>query len=201
MNKKTSKGGGPKLSESSMRDLRIREETNSGYAPKKRKFDLEERLLEFAVAVIELTEDLPNTRAANHIAGQLLRCGTSPYGHHGEVESAESRKDFVHKLKVCLKELRETRRWLLLLSRLKKMNRSPRLVTSLPEAEELNQNFRRECTDNGAAQPMTRRKSKFCIRGSTARSRRLSEFGVRCSVFSPGKATKFHQGQFQRIWP
>jgi four helix bundle protein len=110
-------------------------EANSGYAaPKKTKYDLEDRLLQFAVAVVELTDDLPNTRSGNHIAGQLLRCGTSPYG---EVESAESRKDFIHKLKVCLKELRETRRWLRLLSRLKKMNRDPRLVACLAEAEEL----------------------------------------------------------------
>ncbi len=113
-------------------------EANSEYAaPKKIKYDLEDRLLEFAVAVAELTDDLPNTRAGNDIAGQLLRCGTSPYGHHGEVESAESRKDFIHKLKVCLKELRETRRWLRLVSRLKKMNRDPRLVACLAEAQEL----------------------------------------------------------------
>ena len=113
-------------------------EANSEYAaPKKIKYDLEDRLLEFAVAVAELTDDLPNTRAGNDIAGQLLRCGTSPYGHHGEVESAESRKDFIHKLKVCLKELRETRRWLRPVSRLKKMNRDPRLVACLAEAQEL----------------------------------------------------------------
>ena len=62
------------------------------------RFDLEERLLEFSANIIRLIDGLPNTRAANHIAGQLLRCGTSPYGNHGEVEAAESRKDFVHKL-------------------------------------------------------------------------------------------------------
>jgi four helix bundle protein len=113
-------------------------EANSEYgAPKKIKYDLEDRLLDFAIAVVELTDDLPNTRSGNHIAGQLLRCGTSPYGHRGEVESAESRKDFIHKLKVCLKELRETRRWLRLVSRLKKMNRDPRLIPCLAEAEEL----------------------------------------------------------------
>src|SRR5205809_383625 len=106
--------------------FRVRETSTEYGAPKKAKYELEDRLLEFAVAVVELTDDLPNTRAGNHIAGQLLRCGTSPYGHHGEVESAESRKDFIHKLKVCLKELRETRRWLRLVSRLKKMNRDPR---------------------------------------------------------------------------
>ena len=76
-----------------------------------RKYDLEERLLEFASAVIDLSEKLPNSRAGNHIAGQILRSGTSPYPNHGEAESAESRDDFIHKLKVCLKELRETRRW------------------------------------------------------------------------------------------
>ena len=59
------------------------------------------------------------------------------HDHHGEVESAESRKDFIHKLKVCLKELHETRRWPRLVSRLKKMNRDPRLVACLAEAQEL----------------------------------------------------------------
>jgi hypothetical protein len=58
------------------------------------RFDLEERLLDFSVRIIRLVDALPNTRAANHIAGQLLRCGTSTYGNHGEVEAAESRKDF-----------------------------------------------------------------------------------------------------------
>jgi four helix bundle protein len=108
------------------------------YGPsKKPKYDLEERLLEFAVAIVDLTDGLPGTRAGNHIAGQLLRCGTSPYGHHGEVESAESRKDFVHKLKICLKELRETKRWLRLVSRLGRMNQNSKLVDCLGEIEEL----------------------------------------------------------------
>jgi four helix bundle protein len=74
------------------------------------RFDLEDRLLEFSARIIRLVDALPNTRGASHLAGQLLRCGTSQYGNHGEVEAAESRKDFVHKLKICLKELKETRR-------------------------------------------------------------------------------------------
>jgi four helix bundle protein len=82
-----------------------------------RKFDLEERLLEFASAIIDLSEKLPDSRASNHIAGQILRSGTSPYPNHGEAEDAESREDFIHKLKVCLKELRETRRWARLIQR------------------------------------------------------------------------------------
>ena len=117
--------------------FQVHEDDSEYRVAKKTKYDLEDRLLEFAVAVVELTDDLPNTRAGNHIAGQLLRCGTSPYGHHGEVESAESRKDFIHKLKICLKELRETRRWLRLVSRLKKMNQVPHLVPCLAEIEEL----------------------------------------------------------------
>jgi len=84
---------------------------------KQTPFDLEDRLLEFSASIIEIVDALPNSRAANHIAAQLLRCATSPYGHHGEVEAAESRRDFIHKLRVCLKELKETRRWLRLIRR------------------------------------------------------------------------------------
>ena len=74
----------------------------------KRKFDLEERLIDFAVLIIAISENLNNTRAGNHIGGQLVRSGTSPALHYGEAQSAESRNDFVHKLKILLKELRET---------------------------------------------------------------------------------------------
>jgi len=71
---------------------------------KQRQFDLEERLPEFSARIIEIVDARPNTRATNHISGQLLRCGASPYGNHGEVQAAESRRDCVHKLRV----LRET---------------------------------------------------------------------------------------------
>jgi len=74
------------------------------------KYDLEKRLLNYAVEVIRLVERLPATRAGNHVGGQLIRSGTSPLFNHGEAESAESPKDFVHKLKICLKELRESQR-------------------------------------------------------------------------------------------
>jgi four helix bundle protein len=124
--------------ERSVRGFRVNEAMNSEYAAQKKpNYDLEDRLLEFAVNVVERTEALPNTRAGNHIAGQLLRCGTSPYGHHGEIESAESRKDFIHKLKICLKELCETRRWLRLLLRLRRMDPPPALAVCLKEVEEL----------------------------------------------------------------
>jgi four helix bundle protein len=75
------------------------------------RFNLEERLLILASAVIDLSEELPQTRAGLHVGGQILRSGTSPYSNHGEAEAAESRDDFIHKMGVCLKELRETRRW------------------------------------------------------------------------------------------
>lgn len=75
---------------------------------KNKKFDLEERLIDFSVQVIEITENLNNSRAGNYIAGQLVRSGTSPALQYGEAQSAESRNDFVHKLKILLKELRES---------------------------------------------------------------------------------------------
>jgi four helix bundle protein len=102
-----------------------------------KKYDLEERLLEFASAIIDLSEKLPNSRAGNHVAGQILRSGTSPYPNHGEAESAESRDDFVHKIKVCLKELRETRRWALLIGRKQWANNDPTLIFVLSESDEL----------------------------------------------------------------
>lgn len=102
-----------------------------------RKFDLEDRLLGFASAVIDLSESLPATRAGNHIAGQVLRSGTSPYPNHGEAEAAESREDFIHKLKICLKELRETRRWARLIRHKAWVKNQTTLLFVLGEAEEL----------------------------------------------------------------
>jgi len=100
------------------------------------RFNLEERLLEFSMRIIRLVDALPTTWTANHLAGQILRSGTSPYGNHGEVEAAESCKDFVHKLKVCLKELKETRRWLRLVKQ-SKIFAEKNLVLILAESEEL----------------------------------------------------------------
>jgi four helix bundle protein len=82
-------------------------------------YDLEERLIDFAVRIIRMAESLPEKKVANHIAGQLIRCGTSPAPNYGEAQSAELRADFIHKMKVCLKELRETRVWLLMIVRAK----------------------------------------------------------------------------------
>jgi four helix bundle protein len=69
--------------------------------------DIRKRLLDFAAHSIRIGESLPNTFAASHIGMQLIRAASSPAVHYGEAQSAESRRDFIHKMKVCLKELRE----------------------------------------------------------------------------------------------
>src|SRR6202011_1540368 len=115
--------------------LSVSETPNGNYGTRPR-YDLEERLLEFTPNVVRLADSIPNTKAGNHIAGQLLCCGTSPLANHGEVEAAESRKDFLHKLRICLKELRETWRWLRLIGRLKRAE-DAHLRETLNESEEL----------------------------------------------------------------
>ena len=73
---------------------------------------LEERLIDFAVRVVRLSAALPKTAAGKHIAGQILRSGTSAAPNYGEARGAESQADFVHKLAIVLKELNETSIWL-----------------------------------------------------------------------------------------
>ena len=79
--------------------------------------ELSERLINFAARVGKVVDALPDRRMARHIAGQLVRCGTSPAPNYEEARAAESRADFVHKLGICLKELRESRSWILLIIR------------------------------------------------------------------------------------
>ena len=116
--------------------LNAQRSTLNAQRQKETRYDLEDRLLEFSARIIRLVDAMPNTRAANHLAGQVLRSGTSPYGNHGEVEAAESRKDFIHKLKICLKELKETRRWLRLVSK-SKLLPEKKMARILGETEEL----------------------------------------------------------------
>ena len=104
---------------------------------KRQKYDLEERLLEYSVRIIKIVEQIQKTKPGNHVAGQLLRSGTSPYPNHGEAQAAESPKDFVHKLRISLKELRETQRWLTLVQRVPLVEQPERLNEILPETEEL----------------------------------------------------------------
>jgi four helix bundle protein len=100
------------------------------------RYDLEERLLDYAANIIRLVEQLPRTPAGHHIAGQLLRSGTAALPHHGEAQGAESASDFVHKMSIGLKELRESYRWLLLIHRVPLAN--PQVVEpALMETDEL----------------------------------------------------------------
>src|ERR1051326_7282066 len=123
-------------------------ERNSNISPPqtgrlRKKYDLEDRLLEFAATVIDVSEKLPRTRAGTHLAGQFLRAGTSPYGNHGEAQAPESAEDFIHKMKICLKELRETRRWARLIDRKRWLVKDPHLAFVLRESEELIRTFKK----------------------------------------------------------
>lgn len=101
-----------------------------------RKYDLEERLIQFALNILDIVERLPNTYVGRHFGNQLTRCGTSPAFHYSEAKSAESRKDFVHKLKVGLKELRESSTNMKIIKR-KPLVENPVLDKTLQECDEL----------------------------------------------------------------
>jgi four helix bundle protein len=73
-----------------------------------KKYDLEDRLIEFAIEIVNFCETLKSSRPAFNLSGQLMRSGTSPALNYGEANAAESKKDFIHKMKICLKELRES---------------------------------------------------------------------------------------------
>jgi len=98
--------------------------------------DLSERLLNFAAAVGKIVDALPDTRMGRHVAGQLVRCGTSPAPNYAEARGAESRRDFVHKLGICLKELRESLCWLQLIERAELLPRE-RLAAITDECDQL----------------------------------------------------------------
>ena len=73
-----------------------------------KKFDLENRLIDYSVLIIDIANTMPNSKAGNHLSGQLIRSDTSSALNYGEAQAGESRKDFIHKIKVVLKELRES---------------------------------------------------------------------------------------------
>ncbi len=104
---------------------------------KERPFDLQDRLVDYAVRIIKLSEALPDTKAGKHISLQVLRSGTSPAPNYGEAQSAESKGDFVHKLKVALKELRETELWIKIIVKAQMIKSVPKLTPLLKETDEL----------------------------------------------------------------
>ena len=102
--------------------------------------DLEERLIDFSVRIVNLSTNLPKTPAGKHIAGQILRSGTSPAPNYGEARGAESHADFVHKLRIVQKELNETSIWLRVIERSKMLKREL-LFEIIGENKELSRIF------------------------------------------------------------
>lgn len=100
-------------------------------------YDLEERLLDYGAAIIGLTKNMGRDYAERHIANQLLRSGTAPLSHHGDAQGAESHADFIHKLSIGLKELRESERWLKLILRAKLMQTTDQVESLTKETDEL----------------------------------------------------------------
>jgi len=101
------------------------------------RYDLDERLIDFAVSIIKIVESMPRTRAANHLAGQLIGSGTSPSLNYGEAQSAESRKDFIHKIKIILKELRESYNTLRIIHKSKLYKDEDLVLSAIKENNEL----------------------------------------------------------------
>ena len=97
---------------------------------------LEERLIEFAVLIVGVVEGLPDSKACNHIGRQLIRSGTSPAPNYAEARAAESERDSVHKMKIPLKELRETMVWLRIIAR-KHPCEDSGLSSAIAECDEL----------------------------------------------------------------
>lgn len=97
---------------------------------------IEDRLIDFGTRIIFLSEALAPTRAAQHIAQQLLRAGTAPAPNYGEARGAESRADFIHKLDIALKEMNETRVWLKMIMRAK-LASSDAVAQVLDECQQL----------------------------------------------------------------
>ena len=102
-----------------------------------KKYDIEERLIDFAVEVISFVESLPNSKSASHLGGQLLRSGTSPSLNYGEAKGAESKNDFLHKMKICLKELRESYNCLRILEKAKIYKSDEQIKKLIKECNEL----------------------------------------------------------------
>ena len=100
------------------------------------RYDLEDRLIRFGAAVCRLAGQLPVTVVGKQVSQQLIRSATSPFANYGEVQDAESRRDFIHKLGICLKELRETRAWLKFMDEMK-LGAEDQLTMVMRECEEL----------------------------------------------------------------
>ena len=105
--------------------------------PENRKYDLEERLIDFAVTVMKIADKLHKSFLGYNLGNQLIRSGTSPALNYGEVQGSSSRKDFIHKMRICLKELRETYIALKIAQRLNFENINKEIENVLKENNEL----------------------------------------------------------------
>ncbi len=103
----------------------------------KTKFDLEDRLVDFTCKMIDIVEALPKSRAGTYIAGQLIKSCHSPTFNYGEVQTAESRNDFIHKMGIVLKELKECRTALKIIRRKLLIDSSETFSDIFKETEEL----------------------------------------------------------------
>ena len=101
------------------------------------KFDLEERLIDFSVLTIKMTDKMMTTYASQHFAKQLIRSGSSPALNYGEAQSGESRKDFIHKMKVALKELRESYNCLRIIKKAELVKEKEMIERLIKECNEL----------------------------------------------------------------
>ena len=109
----------------------------------RKTYDLEQRLIEFATLIILITENIYKNKAGNHISGQLVRSGTAPALYYGEAQSAESRADFIHKIKIILKELRESRISLLIIKKVPLSDKMFLIERAIDECQELIAIFRK----------------------------------------------------------
>ncbi len=98
---------------------------------------MENRLINFSVVLYEMSKELGNSFAATHLANQILRSSTSAALNFAEAQAAESRKDFIHKTSIVLKELRETNVNLHIITRIKICNNDEKVFRALKESEEL----------------------------------------------------------------
>ena len=100
-------------------------------------YDLEERLLDYSARIIRLAERIRRTPAGVHVSQQVLRSGTAALPNHGEAQAAESNRDFIHKMRLCLKELRESHRWIRLVGRVPLIDQPGSVDPLLQETDEL----------------------------------------------------------------
>ena len=105
--------------------------------PIKTNYDLEERLVAFSIRIIDIINEMHDNKAAKHLSGQLIRSGTSVSLNYGEAQSGESRKDFIHKMKIVLIELRETYVCLTIIYRSALIEKGTLTIDTLKENDEL----------------------------------------------------------------